>query len=75
MLACTHYPLLIARFKAVAPWAVDWLDPALAIARRVAELLRDRPPRASAAAAPKIAFTSGHVPAPALAKGLAAYGF
>ena len=75
VLACTHYPLLTARFKAVAPWPVNWLDPALAIARRVAELLRNRPLRASAAAAPKIVFTSGHVPAPALAKGLAAYGF
>ena len=35
VLACTHYPLLLERFRAVAPWSVDWLDPAPAIARRV----------------------------------------
>ena len=27
VLACTHYPLLTARFRAVAPWPVEWLDP------------------------------------------------
>ncbi len=43
VLACTHYPLLTARFKANAPWPVDWLDPAPAIARRVAGLLHERP--------------------------------
>ncbi len=41
VLACTHYPLLIERFRATAPWPVDWLDPAPAIARRVAALLQD----------------------------------
>ena len=44
VLACTHYPLLTERFKANAPWPVDWLDPAPAIARRVADLLRERAP-------------------------------
>ena len=43
VLACTHYPLLTTRFKAVAPWPVDWIDPAPAIARRVADLLHERP--------------------------------
>src|SRR5512146_2426579 len=43
VLACTHYPLLLDRFKANAPWPVDWIDPAPAIARRVADLLRDKP--------------------------------
>ncbi len=40
VLACTHYPLLIDRFRANAPWPVEWLDPAPAIARRVADLMR-----------------------------------
>ena len=40
MLACTHYPLLMDRFTALAPWPVDWIDPAPAIARRVADLLK-----------------------------------
>ncbi len=36
VLACTHYPFLIDRFERLAPWPVDWIDPAPAIARRVA---------------------------------------
>jgi glutamate racemase len=39
VLACTHYPLLMDRFVRLAPWPVDWIDPAPAIARRVADLL------------------------------------
>jgi len=39
VLACTHYPLLMDRLVALAPWPVDWIDPAPAIARRVADLL------------------------------------
>jgi len=38
-LSCTHYPLLLARFRALAPWPVTWIDPAPAIARRVIQLL------------------------------------
>ena len=38
-LACTHYPLLLARFRALAPWPVTWIDPAPAIARRVVQLI------------------------------------
>ena len=32
-LACTHYPLLLPRFEALAPWPVTWIDPAPAIAQ------------------------------------------
>ena len=39
VLACTHYPLLLDRLVKLAPWPVDWIDPAPAIARRVADLL------------------------------------
>src|SRR4051812_5369826 len=39
VLACTHYPLLMQRLIDLAPWPVDWIDPAPAIARRVVELL------------------------------------
>ena len=35
VLACTHYPLLLDRLTRLAPWPVDWIDPAPAIARRV----------------------------------------
>jgi len=40
VLACTHYPLLMDRLVKLAPWPVDWIDPAPAIARRAAELVR-----------------------------------
>jgi glutamate racemase len=39
VLACTHYPLLLDRMKKLAPWPVEWIDPAPAIARRVSDLL------------------------------------
>jgi len=39
VLACTHFPLLLDRFVKLAPWPVDWIDPAPAIARRVSDLL------------------------------------
>ncbi|WP_127089486.1 glutamate racemase [Aquabacter cavernae] len=39
VLACTHYPLILDHLKRLAPWPVTWVDPAPAIARRVASLL------------------------------------
>jgi len=42
VLACTHYPLLLDRLKKLAPWPVEWIDPAPAIARRVSDLLGAR---------------------------------
>ena len=39
VLACTHYPFLANRFRKLAPWPVDWLDPAEAIVARAASLL------------------------------------
>ncbi len=74
VLACTHYPLLIDRFRSIAPWPVDWLDPAPAIARRVADLMRERA-IAAQPAKPRIVFTSGRAPSPTLAAALAKYGF
>jgi glutamate racemase len=74
VLACTHYPLLLDRFRAVAPWNVDWLDPAPAIARRVAELLRERPLH-SVSSAPVIEFTSKRTPSPTLTRALGSFGF
>ena len=74
VLACTHYPLLVERFHANAPWPVDWLDPAPAIARRVANLLKERP-SASTRNSQAIEFTSGRTPSPVLARALASFGF
>ncbi len=39
VLACTHYPFLVNRMRKTAPWPVDWLDPAEAIARRALTLI------------------------------------
>ena len=58
VLACTHYPLLMDRLVRLAPWPVDWIDPAPAIARRVADLLRPPGTEADHAGAEMI-FTSG----------------
>jgi len=39
VLGCTHYPFLAQVFRRLAPWPVDWLDPAEAIARQARTLL------------------------------------
>jgi glutamate racemase len=57
VLACTHYPLLMDRLIRLAPWPVDWIDPAPAIARRVADLLKPPGSEADHAGAEMI-FTS-----------------
>lgn len=41
VLGCTHYPLLTDEMAKVEPWVVRYIDPAPAIARRVADVLRD----------------------------------
>jgi glutamate racemase len=57
VLACTHFPLLMDRLVRLAPWPVDWIDPAPAIARRVADLLEPAGSEADHAGA-KMIFTS-----------------
>ena len=58
VLACTHFPLLMDRLVALAPWPVQWIDPAPAIARRVSDLLGPAGPKTDGAGAEMI-FTSG----------------
>jgi glutamate racemase len=67
VLACTHYPLLIARLEQIAPWPVNFIDPAPAIARRVTHLL-DVAPAANDKGASRAIFTSGRAPADILAR-------
>ena len=71
VLACTHYPLLRKQFERLAPWPVNFVDPAPAIARRVDALLNgfERQPGIGARA-PAI-FTSGAAPGRELAAWLA----
>jgi glutamate racemase len=65
VLACTHYPLLLEQLRRLAPWPVEWLDPAPAIARRVDDLL-GAPSDEEAAETPLAVFTSGKPPAAVL---------
>jgi glutamate racemase len=67
VLACTHYPLIVERLRSIAPWPVNFIDPAPAIARRVVDLLgpaaaADRPGTTRAV------FTSGRPPPAALTR-------
>src|SRR5580692_8907502 len=66
VLACTHYPLLIGRLRRLAPWPVNFVDPAPAIARRVVDLLGAAPALAESGSTRAI-FTSGKPPEKALA--------
>ena len=73
VLACTHFPLLVHRFQLLAPWPVQWLDAAEAIARRVVDLIG--PPQPDALAGhTEIYFTSGKAPSAALAASLDRFG-
>jgi glutamate racemase len=74
VLACTHYPLLLDRFRRLAPWPVTFIDPAPAIARRVVDLLG--PATGAKPSEPaRMVFTSGQAAPPKLAAALATYGF
>lgn len=71
VLACTHYPFLTNVFRRLAPWPVDWLNPAEAIARHAQSLLphggevHDVQDRAE--------FTGG-IPNPAMRRFLSGFG-
>lgn len=60
--ACTHFPLLQDRLTKLAPWPVNWIDPAPAIARRTAELLGPAATVRRVAPPPRFLFTSGRPP-------------
>jgi len=72
VLACTHYPLLLDRFTRLAPWPVNFIDPAAAIARRVIDLIGHARPSESVPT--RAIFTSGRVLTPALEATLRNFG-
>jgi glutamate racemase len=72
VLACTHYPLLLPRLEQLAPWPVNFMDPAPAIARRVVELTGP-PAGADAPPGAQILFTSGQASSALLAAALARF--
>ena len=64
VLACTHYPFLVNRMRKTAPWPVDWIDPAEAIARRALSFLGRDTDEAERDAPDLAVFTSGNPPQP-----------
>lgn len=73
VLACTHYPLVIATMKRLAPWPVTFIDPAPAIAHRVTDLMG--PDNGGTPGEPAtVVFTSGRAPSPRLAAILEDFG-
>lgn len=64
VLACTHFPFLTNQFRKVAPWPVDWLNPAEPIAHQARRLLEHRLPQQVENHKPDIMqFTSSNPPA------------
>jgi glutamate racemase len=74
VLACTHYPLLLDRFMRLAPWPVEYVDPAPAIARRVDALLGPAFGSGAQVVPAPAVFTSGNAPGPALQEALRKFG-
>ena len=74
VLACTHFPLILGEIKRLSPWAVGFVDPAEAIARRLDALIGPASPDAPKAREGAAIFTSGDEPEPALQKTLRLYG-
>lgn len=74
VLACTHYPFLLDRLATLAPWPVDWIDPADAIARRVVSLLGLTEAPDAPLARGTAQLTSGKLWPPALLPVLARFG-
>lgn len=70
VLACTHYPLLLSHFERLAPWPVDFVDPAPAIARQTSHILHDqlgfRTDDEPSGEAHYAIFTSGRTPSDSL---------
>ena len=74
VLACTHYPLLLAEMDRVAPWPVTFIDPAPAIARRVVQLIGEAPHGVAPAGPHRAIFTSDRGLSDGFRKTLFGYG-
>lgn len=75
VLACTHYPFLVNRMRKTAPWPVDWVDPAEAIARRALSLLpNERRPNDPIPMEPDLAVFTSNRPDPATRRLMQGFG-
>ncbi len=73
-LSCTHYPLLLPKLEALAPWRVTWIDPAPAIARRMVQLIGAAGSAGTGQQAHIATFTGNQAPSAALMRALALRG-
>ncbi len=74
VLGCTHYPFLVHEMRKRAPWPVDWIEPAEAIARRALDLIGPKPPVDPREALSDIALMTAGSPSPQLARLLGGFG-
>jgi glutamate racemase len=78
VLGCTHYPLLTDEISQVAPWPVTYIDPAPAIARRVADVAEEtvlKGPDASVPAHGSVILTAARGASAETLRAYAAMGF
>jgi glutamate racemase len=78
VLGCTHYGFVLDELRAVSPPAIQWLDPAGAVARRVKAFLSALPPDPprDMSLPPNVAlFTAPLAPGDPIPDRLPAYGF
>lgn len=76
-LGCTHYPFLVNEMRKLAPWPVDWLDPAHAVAKQAQRLLRQATPLmpdADAGRQSDIAIMTSGEPSKAITRLLSSFG-
>lgn len=59
VLACTHYPFIVNVLRQLAPWPVDWLNPAHAIAKHARSLIPPDMELLHQLATDKAVFTKG----------------
>lgn len=77
-LGCTHYPFLVNEMRKVAPWPVDWLDPAEAVAHRALQQLQTYWPELKTSPQDKgadIAIMTSGKPTQATTRLLGSFGF
>src|ERR1700729_1751212 len=74
VLACTHFPLIVDRINRLSPWAVGFVDPAPAIARRVDALIGSPRVSSSISSEGGAIFPSGDEPPQSLQKTLLCHG-
>lgn len=74
-LGCTHYTFVLDQLRAVSPPGIIWLDPAEAVARHTATILRTLPECAPMPEPARAWFTAEPPDSTALIKALPTYGF